>query len=84
MIFGDVACQVSGTATAISAEMRCSIQDPRQGGGDPILDAAAPEISGNPSLGKTRSIYAGAGPAWWSVKVLSVTGTATISIAGEV
>lgn len=80
-VIGEIALQISGDATAITAVLERSTRDPGLGANwAPAGDA----ISGNPSTGLQVKRYAEPTRAWYRVNISSITGGSVVIVfSGE-
>lgn len=80
----DIAVQITGVATAVTAVVERSTVNPTQGG-NPAPVATDP-ISGNASTGITVAQFYEPGSAWWRVRLTALTGASVdvgIATSGE-
>lgn len=73
---GAIAVQIYGTATAISVQIERTVN-----GGNDWSPVDTP-ISGNPSTGMSVQGFSEPAVAGWRARVISITGTATVSLSG--
>lgn len=78
---GEIALQVSGTATAVNGVLERSTRDPTS---NPNWAPAGDPITGNPSTGLPVKRYAEPTRAWYRFNILSMTGAGvTVVFSGE-
>lgn len=80
---GQVAVQITGTATAITAAIERSVVDPGADGSTGAWAPARAPITGNPSTGIEVLAFYEPGVAWWRVRVTAMTGAAAaVALSG--
>jgi hypothetical protein len=78
---GQLAIQITGTATAVSVQVERSTRDPQTL--TPNTAPAGDVITGNPATGMQPKAYAEPGVAWWRAKLTAITGAdCTVAING--
>lgn len=77
---GEIAVQITGAATAITAKVQRSTRDPDD---TPNTANVGEDITGNPSTGIDPVGFTEPGAAWWRVDVTALTGSpAEVSLSG--
>jgi hypothetical protein len=78
---GPISIQVTGVATAITAKLERSTENPTSSTANPVVVGA--DITGNPSTGIYRASDTEAGSGWWRVRLTALTGaSAVVYISG--
>lgn len=80
-VVGEVCVQLSGTATAVTAQVQRSTRDPLSG---PNWAPAGDPITGNPSAGLSIKRYMEPTRGWWRIHVTVLTGgNLIVDISGQ-
>lgn len=79
---GDIAVQITGSATAVTAVVERSTRNPSNTPNAAPL--SADNITGNPSTGIPVTSFYEPGAAWWRVRLTALTGgTVNVSFASS-
>lgn len=80
-VTGEIALQIAGAATAVTAQVERSTRDPAV---SPNWAPAGDPVSGNPSTGIQCKRYDEPTRAWWRVTVTAITGSGlSVVLSGE-